>query len=151
MATKVSQRRTRCLDRIASGLPQRASMLTRFFFVTTRTRMSRTEAGLLNMLYERPFRITELAAREGITQPAVTQLVNRLEARGWVDRVPDPEDRRAVLVELTDVGVEEFEHLQADYRALIRSYMDDLDDDELETLSHALGILDRVVARLEAG
>jgi DNA-binding MarR family transcriptional regulator len=126
-------------------------MLTRFFFATARTRMSRTEAGLLNMLYERPCRITELAAREGITQPAVTQLVNRLEARGWVVRTTDPDDRRAVLVELTDVGVEEFEHLRADYRALMRSYMADLDYEELETLSDALEILDRVVERFDAG
>ncbi|HEY2073842.1 MAG TPA: MarR family transcriptional regulator [Gaiellaceae bacterium] len=113
--------------------------------------MSRTEAGLLNMLYERPCRITELAAREGITQPAVTQLVNRLEARGWVVRTTDPDDRRAVLVELTSIGLEAFEHLRADYRALMRSYMSDLNDDELETLSHALEILDRVVDRLDIG
>lgn len=147
MATRVSQKRARCLDRIASGLPQRASMLTRFFFATTRTRMSGTEAGLLNMLYDRPYRITELAVRESITQPAVTQLVNRLEARGWVFRTSDPDDRRAVLVELTDLGVEEFEELQREYRTLMRGYMAELEDEELETLSHALEILDHIIER----
>lgn len=109
--------------------------------------MSGTEAGLLNMLYDRPYRITELAVRESITQPAVTQLVNRLEARGWVFRTSDPDDRRAVLVELTDLGVEEFEELQREYRTLMRGYMAELEDEELETLSHALEILDHIIER----
>lgn len=51
-----------------------------------------------------PRRLTELAANEGVTQPAMTQLVGRLEASGLVERCADPEDGRVVHVQLTDSG-----------------------------------------------
>lgn len=49
-------------------------------------------------------RVTDLAALEGITQPAATGLVNRLEDRGWVARSADPSDGRASLVTITHAG-----------------------------------------------
>src|SRR5215469_8247387 len=51
-----------------------------------------------------PCRLTELAAQEGVTQPAMTQLVGRLETSGLVERCADPEDGRVVRVQLTDAG-----------------------------------------------
>jgi DNA-binding MarR family transcriptional regulator len=49
-------------------------------------------------------RVTDLAAAEGITQPAATTLVNRLEEQGWVARSADPSDGRASLITITDAG-----------------------------------------------
>jgi DNA-binding MarR family transcriptional regulator len=51
-----------------------------------------------------PCRLTWLAAREGVTQPAMTQLVARLEDAGLVSRGPDPADGRVVLVCITGFG-----------------------------------------------
>jgi len=51
-----------------------------------------------------PCRLTALAVAEGVTQPAMTQLVGRLEAGGLVERCPDPDDGRVVRVQLTDEG-----------------------------------------------
>ena len=45
-----------------------------------------------------------MAARAGITPQAMVQVVDYLEARGYVERVPDPRDRRAKLVRLTERG-----------------------------------------------
>jgi DNA-binding MarR family transcriptional regulator len=143
-----STRRSRQLDELAAALPQRASALTRIFFTRTATNVSRTEVGLLAALSTRPHRITELAAREGISQPAVTQLVNRLERRGWADRRTDPQDGRVVLVAITDAGGEALERVRADYRALLHEEITALDDEEVETLAAAVGILDRLIERL---
>jgi DNA-binding MarR family transcriptional regulator len=148
MKTRVSRARSRHLDELAVALPQRASALTRIFFSRTATGLSRTEVGLLAALATRPFRVTELAAREGITQPAVTQLVNRLEDRGWVERRTDPRDARVVLVTLTGPGAEALEAVRAEYRALLHEEMATLDDDEVETLAAAADILDRLIERL---
>jgi DNA-binding MarR family transcriptional regulator len=49
-------------------------------------------------------RLTRLAASGGITQPAMTQLVGRLERDGLVIRLIDPEDGRGTLVDVTDEG-----------------------------------------------
>lgn len=51
-----------------------------------------------------PCRLTDLAAREGVTQPAMTQLIARMAGQGLVERVPDPQDGRVVQVRLTGPG-----------------------------------------------
>ena len=43
-----------------------------------------------------------LAAEAGLTSGAVTGVVDRLERAGYARRVPDPEDRRRVKIEVTD-------------------------------------------------
>src|SRR3984893_19388334 len=51
-----------------------------------------------------PSRLTWLAGREGVTQPAMTQLIARLEDAGLVDRAADPADGRVVQVRMTADG-----------------------------------------------
>jgi DNA-binding MarR family transcriptional regulator len=51
-----------------------------------------------------PRRLTSLAAQEGVTQPAMTQLIARLQDSGLVGRDSDPTDGRVVQVRLTDQG-----------------------------------------------
>jgi DNA-binding MarR family transcriptional regulator len=51
-----------------------------------------------------PSRLTALAVREGVTQPAMTQLIGRLQESGLVSRDTDPADGRVVQVRLTDDG-----------------------------------------------
>jgi DNA-binding MarR family transcriptional regulator len=51
-----------------------------------------------------PRRLTMLAVNEGVTQPAMTQLVARLEGSGLVSRAQDPSDRRVVEVSITAEG-----------------------------------------------
>jgi DNA-binding MarR family transcriptional regulator len=141
-------RRSGQLDEIAEALPQRVSALSRLFLTRTTVCVSRTEVGVLRNLSGGPRRITELAAEEHVTQPAITLLVNRLAERGWVQRVPDETDRRAVLVSLTPIGKQVFEQLRAEYRALLHEEMASLEDSEVETLAAAVGILDKLIGRL---
>ena len=49
-------------------------------------------------------RVSDLAQRAGMTRQSMAELVDHLEARGYVERVPDPSDGRAVLVRRTDRG-----------------------------------------------
>jgi DNA-binding MarR family transcriptional regulator len=49
-------------------------------------------------------RLTELAERAGYTKQAVGEVAADLEALGYVERVPDPEDGRAKIIRLTDSG-----------------------------------------------
>lgn len=50
-------------------------------------------------------RLTDLAARAGITAQSMGELVDDLEAKGYLERRPDPEDRRAKRIYLTDRGL----------------------------------------------
>jgi len=67
--------------------------------------LSFTAGATLGTLERRgPCRLTALAAIEGVTQPAMTQLVARLADSGLVARCADPDDGRVVQVQLTEEG-----------------------------------------------
>ncbi|MDT8912573.1 MarR family transcriptional regulator [Amycolatopsis sp. PS_44_ISF1] len=53
---------------------------------------------------EGPARLSALGAAEGVSQPSMSQLVQRLERLGLVARVKDPEDGRAFLIAISDAG-----------------------------------------------
>jgi DNA-binding MarR family transcriptional regulator len=85
-----------------------AAALERLFGLTrwlSPAGLSLTSAATLASL-ERlgPVRLTALAAREGVTQPAMTQLIARLEQQGLVERAADPDDGRVVHVQITGAG-----------------------------------------------
>jgi DNA-binding MarR family transcriptional regulator len=137
------------LDEIAEALPQRANTLLRLFISRTTVPVSRTEASVLQALSSRPMRITELARQEGVTQPAITLLVNRLETRGLVTREAHPGDGRVVLVTVTPAGREMMAQLRAEYRALLHEEMATLGDEEVETLARAIEVLEALIDRLK--
>lgn len=67
--------------------------------------ISFTTASTLSRLeQDDPRRLTSLAVEEGVAQPSMTQLVQRLERQGFVERNRDPDDRRLVWVSITDAG-----------------------------------------------
>ena len=51
-----------------------------------------------------PCRLTSLAASQGVTQPAMTQLIARLREAGLVERAADPGDGRVVQIRITADG-----------------------------------------------
>jgi DNA-binding MarR family transcriptional regulator len=140
--------RSRQVDDIAEALPRRAALLSRLFLRHANLGVSRTEIGVLSTAAEQPQRITELAAVEGVTQPAISLVVNRLVDRGWVVRESDATDRRAVLVTLTSDGRRAWGRIRAEYRALLHEEVATLDDAAVETLARAVDVLDELIGRL---
>ena len=51
-------------------------------------------------------RLTELAERVGVTKQSMGEIIDALEQRGYVERVPDPTDGRAILIRRTELGWE---------------------------------------------
>jgi DNA-binding MarR family transcriptional regulator len=49
-------------------------------------------------------RTTDMAAEFAIGVGAVSKAMDRLQARGWVDRLPNPANRRSTILALTDAG-----------------------------------------------
>lgn len=58
-----------------------------------------------------PISITDLAQVTVTKQPTVTRLLDRMEAKGQVARLPHDSDRRITLVQITRQGAEAVEHL----------------------------------------
>lgn len=112
--------------------------------------MSLTSAATLATLDRTgPRRITDLAAAEGITQPAMTTLVRVLEQSGLVERRGDASDKRVTLVCLTEAGAS---YVRTRRRAGIRAFerlIGELTGDEVRALVAALPALDHL-AELES-
>ncbi len=72
----------------------------------------------------------QLAERLLVSRPSITGLLDTLQAKGLVDRLPHPDDRRRVLVELTSSGLALLEaHFDTHY-AKQEAVFADLDADE---------------------
>jgi DNA-binding MarR family transcriptional regulator len=80
--------------------------LTRVFIrLPSIEKLSFTTLSVLHTLSRKsPMQVIELTANEQVTQPAITQLVTRLEHDGLVERRPDPNDGRVVQVHITALG-----------------------------------------------
>lgn len=93
------------LDEVAAALAEVAHMMVRNVS-DTGTMSFTTGSTLARLGREGPSRLTALAAAEGVAQPSMTQLVQRLERQGLAVRVSDPKDGRVSLVAATDAGRE---------------------------------------------
>lgn len=90
---------------------------------------------------DRPRRLGELADVLDVAPRSVTSKVDQAEEDGWVRRVPDPADRRATLVELTESGRERLARLSDRRQEGARARLDVLTADEQAQL---LALLRRV-------
>jgi DNA-binding MarR family transcriptional regulator len=60
-----------------------------------------------------PLRLSELAERMGITAPPASRAVDGLVELGLLERLPDPADRRAVRIDMTEPGRKDVEGRKA--------------------------------------
>jgi DNA-binding MarR family transcriptional regulator len=111
--------------------------------------LSRTEVGLLSTLSGGPRRITELAGLEGLAQPTMTSLVKQLEQQGLVRRDRQADDRRVVLVHLTDIGAAVLADYRARVRELLGSYLAEIPDEQVDELAAATDTLAQLVGLLQ--
>jgi DNA-binding MarR family transcriptional regulator len=107
--------------------------------------LSLTAASTLHRLdVDGPRRLTELAGAEGVTQPAMTQLVSRLERLGLARRRADPQDGRVVLVQITQRGREVMRRRREVRTQRVTELMASLDDDDRAAITAALPALHRL-------
>lgn len=99
------------------------------------------EYTVLRVLDPGPLSPSKLAERALRTTGGMTKLLDRLQRRGLVRRVPDPSDRRGVLVELTDDGHELSAKASAAYGVGRNRLVDRLSADEVGMIEEGLGRL----------
>jgi DNA-binding MarR family transcriptional regulator len=93
-----------------------------------------------------PQRLTDLAAREGVSQPAMTQLITRLEDAGLARREASPDDGRVVLVAITPTGQETLATRRAVRGERLGTILAALSPDHRAALSVALPALDALAS-----
>jgi DNA-binding MarR family transcriptional regulator len=125
---------------VAAGLER---LIGLFRWISPTSGLSLTAAATLATLERSgPRRLTALAAREGVTQPAMTQLVARLQDADLVDRVPDPRDGRVVYVRITAEGQAMLVGRRAVRAGRVAALLARLSPDEQAALAAALPAMD---------
>ncbi|TDD35381.1 MarR family transcriptional regulator [Actinomadura sp. KC06] len=138
---------------IERALSRVAHMLTRFrqhdrTVIAAGVPVDRAAVPLLRALAEHgPMRPGELAARLAVEAPHVTRQVQRLERAGYVELLPDPDDKRCRRVGLSGSGLHAVESIRASGRRWISEALAGWSPGERERLA---GLVHRMVDDFEA-
>src|SRR5689334_3189735 len=110
--------------------------------VFSRFGVNRGEVGALSALRVAgpPHRLSPTRLGRGLmlSSAGVTSRIDRLERRGLVRRLPDPDDRRGVIIELTDEGAETVDRAVQAIAVSDRQLVDQLTPEEVATLEQLL-------------
>jgi DNA-binding MarR family transcriptional regulator len=110
-------------------------------------KMSLTTAATLRTLVEEgPYRITELAELSGVTQPGMTQLVQRLERAGVVERRSDPADGRVTMIGATPAGREVVARLRSKRTEQLRVLLQGISEEDRKLIEAAIPAMTRLSA-----
>jgi DNA-binding MarR family transcriptional regulator len=91
-----------------------------------------------------PLTPSQVSDRVLIPSATVTATLDLLEHRGWIRRIPNPDDRRSTLIQITPDGKAVADQLLPGIRTLEKSVLSALTADERGQLLHLLAkILDR--------
>ena len=108
--------------------------------------MTARQATLLWLVKRSPgLSLAELAAEEGISPPAISGHVDRLERAGLIERERSSEDRRRVGLRLTEDGDRLLRRVRARRTTWLATRLGELEPDELAAVDAAMPALQRLV------
>ena len=96
-----------------------------------------------------PLSPTAIAERLLVTTASVTSLLDTLERRGLLERTADPDDRRRLLVALTEAGRVVVDQFLPEVVALQTAAMTNLSEPQRRQLSHLLGLVENGMATID--
>ena len=100
---------------------------------------------LVAIKYQPGIGVRELAVREKISAPAMSNHVDRLERAGLVTRTPSTDDKRRVGLSLTDEGQRVLRRVRSRRTAWLASRLGKLDPAELAAVEAAVAPLSRLL------
>jgi DNA-binding MarR family transcriptional regulator len=108
--------------------------------------LSGSQAAVLSRLHkEGPSSSSVLAGAESVSHQAIGAILTVLQARGFIQRTPDPTDGRRQLIALTAAGSARVENTTSEREEwLARALQDRLTEDERRAVRHAMTLLDRI-------
>ena len=82
--------------------------------------------------------LKDLAARMQMTIPAASIMVDTMVSKEYMERTPNPNDRRAVCIRLTDKGNELFDDIYARFHEEVDRRAQLLSEEELDVFSRVV-------------
>ncbi|MCU1690098.1 MAG: putative MarR family transcriptional regulator [Jatrophihabitantaceae bacterium] len=107
--------------------------------------MTRTQIQVLGTAVRRgPLRLSELAELEGLNPTMLSRIIAKLDAGGYIRRLPDPDDQRAVQIEATPEGARVQRRLRDERSALLSARLGQLPSGTSAQLIDALPALEEL-------
>ena len=133
-------------EQVAQHLRHSLGRLTRTLRRHDDDDLSPTTASILFAVgREGPLTAGDIARRERLAKPSVTAAVEKLATAGLVERRADDSDGRVVWIAITTAGKRQIDARRARRTAWLTIRLDKLDPADVEILSRAADIVDRVV------
>lgn len=87
---------------------------------------------------EEPRNMSMIAKTLSVTVGTLTIAINNLVKKGYVNRVRSDEDRRVVLISLSDKGIKAYDHHERFHDEMIKATLNGMNQEETEVLIKAL-------------
>lgn len=87
---------------------------------------------------QEPKNMSTVARSLSVTVGTLTIAINNLVKKGYVERIRSQEDRRVVLISLSEKGRRAYKHHRAFHDKMVLSVLKDLDAEETKALTNAL-------------
>jgi DNA-binding MarR family transcriptional regulator len=113
-------------------------------------KLSLRQLSALMMIEDEITTLGDVAKRLNVTPAVVTGLIDRLERRGYVQRMTSTDDRRRVMLSLTDNGRAALETATRNLASELERSLLKLPADDLQTINKALERLAPVASELES-
>lgn len=95
-----------------------------------------------------PLRLSELATRQGVDVSTASRQVASAEGRGWIERAPDPGDRRAARLDLTPSGRRLLDDYRHERRRLLDEVLGEWQEQDRRALADLINRLNDDLARV---
>jgi DNA-binding MarR family transcriptional regulator len=124
--------------------------LTRYKHQINGNRIDRMALVVLGTLsFCGPSRLTIIAERTGLDPSTVSRQVADLEKAGLLSREPDPDDRRAILLQATPSGQSLMKRLSSGRRRRIERMLGDWSEQDIATFGRLLGQLNEATEKYQ--
>jgi DNA-binding MarR family transcriptional regulator len=130
------------VERELALLLRRARRLSLGIAAEVHPGLDSTSYGMLVLLDEHgPVRAADIVGLVGLDKSTVSRQLSALSGLGLVERLPDPTDRRASLVQVTAVGHDRLARAREDRLTHLRTYLHSWDVHDVAELARLLGLL----------
>lgn len=119
------------------------------FSLDYKPRIKRNEIHVLMEIKNNPHRtISDYLEFIDLESGSFTYVINKLEQKGYVIRIPVKDDRRKTILELTDKGHHVTDELERQVSIHLSHLMKELSQQDFAELNKAIGILEKILKKL---
>lgn len=109
-----------------------------------------TQFRILSNIDEGINRVKDIAEINGVSQPAISKMVDLMVTRGLIRRQRDDRDRRSMVLDLTIKGREVFQGVEMKAVERMLEKMNQMDDHEVLAIQKALSMIDGLVHQVKS-